>query len=325
VYALVALTAFAVLFLVGGVTGWWTAAENEQLVGEVSRWCERVGGGLLREPINTLGNLGFVVAGMAMFLVLAKDTTRARPRTNRFIGNQPIALLYASAAVFLGPGSMLMHGSHTFFGAWIDNVSMVTYILIPWLYNLAVLGRWKDRRFFTAYGIVLVGYAVAYWTLGSDLGIGLDLFGLSIALWIISEVLYRFWSPTLRVLSGLIGFLVAFVFGITPAVMLDEPSQYWWVVLFWLPALLAVNRSESTRTYAPWFWAGMASFLVAYAIWTTGTNDHDWCRPDSVVQAHAIWHLLTALATWLFFMFLRTERRSAKQSQNSPIGLGQGG
>ena len=29
--------------------------------------CERVGGGFLREPVNTLGNLGFVAAGSLMF------------------------------------------------------------------------------------------------------------------------------------------------------------------------------------------------------------------------------------------------------------------
>ena len=306
--ALVALSVFAVLFLIGGATGWWTPAATEQAIGEVSRWCERVSNGLMREPVNTLGNLGFVVAGMAMFLVLAKDTRRQRPRTNRFIGNQPIALLYASATVFLGPGSMVMHGSHTFFGAWIDNVSMVAYITIPWIFNVALLGRWKDRAFFTVYGSVVAAYAVGYWFLGADLGIGLDLFGVSIGLWVISEVLYRFWSKKMRPLSGLVGFVVAFVFGITPVVMLTEPAKYWWVVLFWIPALLATAPPETARRYTPWFWAGLVSFFVAYGIWTTGTDIHPWCRPDSVIQAHAIWHLLTALATWCFFMFLRTQR-----------------
>jgi hypothetical protein len=308
-YALGALGVFGILFVAGGVAGWWTAAANEQAIGEVSRWCERVRGGILREPVNTLGNLGFVVAGLAMFLVLARDTRQEKPRTNRFIGNQPTALLYAAAALFLGPGSMVMHGSHTFFGAWIDNVSMVTFILIPWLFNLAVLGRWRDRTFFVVYGAVLATYAGGYWVFGSDLGVGLDLFGLSIALWIISEVLYRFWSRMVRPLSGLVGFGVAAVFGITPGVMLSDVGSYWWVVLFWVPAFFAKQASESRRTYTPWYWAGFASFLIAYAIWTTGTNDHRLCNPDSLIQAHALWHLLTAFATWCFFKFLRTEHR----------------
>lgn len=303
-----ALAVFAALFVAGGLVGWWDPAANEQAIGEVSRWCERVSGGILREPINTLGNLGFIVSGLAMFVILARETRVGAVRTNRFIGNQPLALLYAAATVFLGPGSMVMHGSHTFFGAWIDNVSMVAYILIPWVYNLAILGRWKDRLFFSVYGTVLGLYAATYWIFGSDLGIGLDLFGVSIGLWIISEVLYRLWSQGLRWWSGLVGFGVAFVFGITPAEMVSNPSEYWWVVLFWLPGLLATQPPTTRRTYTPWYWAGLASFLVAYAIWTTGTDDHDWCRPDSLIQAHAIWHMLTALATWCFFRFLRTDR-----------------
>ena len=105
--------AFGVIFVLFGVGGWGAPAANEQAIGEVSRWCERVDGGLLREPVNTLGNLGFVIAGLAMFWTLARDETEGRPPENPFVGNRPIGLLYASATVFLGPGSMVMHGSHT--------------------------------------------------------------------------------------------------------------------------------------------------------------------------------------------------------------------
>jgi len=297
-----------VIFAVAGIGGWGAPASNEQAVGEISRWCERVSGGFLREPVNTLGNLGFVAAGLAMFALLARDASSDRAFPSRFVGGQPIALLYASAVVFLGPGSMVMHGTHTRFGAWIDNVSMIAFILIPWLVNLAVLGRWRDRTLFTTYGIVLATYAAGYWFIGPDLGIGLDLFGLSIGLWVISEVLYRFWSPRLRVLSGFVGFGVAAIFGITPAEMAAAPGEYWWVVLFWLPALVARAPATGRRRYVPWFWVGAGSFLLAYTIWLTGTADHPACDPDSLVQAHAVWHLLSAAATFGFFMFLRTER-----------------
>ena len=312
-YAVAGLAVFATVFITAGLDGWGSPAANEQAIGEVSRWCERVGAGFLREPVNTLGNLGFVVSGLIMFGTLARDITAGRARTNRFIGNTNIALLYASAAVFLGPGSMVMHGTHTRFGAWIDNVSMVAYIIIPWLFNLSVLGRWSERTFFLGYAAILSGYAAAFWFRGPDLGIGLDLFGLSIGIWVISEVLYRFWSPVARIWSGFIGFGVAIVFGITPSVMFENPASYWWVALFWIPGLLATQPSTTRRRYIPWFWVGIASFLTAYAIWLTGTGTHPECSPDSLLQPHAVWHLLTAVATFAFFLFLRTERAPERE------------
>ncbi len=307
-----ALAGFALAYVVFAWVGFGPAAANESPIGDVSRWCERVRRGLLREPVNTLGNLGFVAAGLAMLSVLSRDDAATAPAGNRFFGQQPVALLYAVAVVFLGPGSMLMHGTHTFFGAWLDNVSMVGYILIPWLFNLASLARWSQRTFFTAYGTLLGLYAVAYWAFGSDLGIGLDLFGVSIGIWVVSEVLYRRWSPPARLWSGFVGFAVAAVFGITPAEILGDLGEYWWVVLFWLPGVVASNPPPGRRRYTPWFWAGIGSFMVAYAIWLTGTGDHAACQPDSVLQAHAVWHVLTAVATWCFFKFFRTETATVR-------------
>lgn len=311
-YAGFAIAAFAVAFVAAGIGGWGPAAANEQAIGEISRWCERVSGGLLREPVNALGNLAFVVAGLAMFRRIAADELDELPRTNRMIGRTPVALLYASASLFLGPGSMVMHGTHTRFGAWLDNVSMVAFILIPWLLNVSAMGRWKAQRLFGVYGTLLVAYAAGYWFRGPDLGIGLDLFGASIGIWVVSEVLYRWWSPATRVASGLVGFVVAAIFGITPAAMLAAPGDYWWMALMWIPALLATSPPPARRTYVPWFWVATGSFLVAYAIWLTGTADHPWCAPDSLYQAHAVWHILGAVATWGFFNYFRTERIEAR-------------
>jgi hypothetical protein len=100
--------------------------------------------------------------------------------------------------------------------------------------------------------------------------------------------------------------------------MLADPGAHWWVVLFWVPALFAIHPAEGRRTYMPWYWLGFAAFFTAYAIWLTGTDSHPWCSPDSFIQAHAIWHLLSAVATWCFFLFLRTERANP----HDPVGTG---
>jgi len=298
--------AYMVLYVLLGLFGWGQAATNEQAFGEASRWCERVSDGIFREPSNALSNVGFMVAGLFMLRVLSTDPQDGSG-PNQFYGLTPVAMLYAIAAIWLGPGSMLMHGTHTEWGAWADNLSMVMYIVIPWLINVSRMGGWSTRLFFTVYLAIIVTYGLGRFLFGGRLGINLDLFGLSIALWFISEVLFRYWSPGLRWASGLMGFVVAAVFGIMPWDMAAQPEEYWWVILFWLPALLASRPPLAMRTYNPWFVAGVASYLIAFAIWLTGRPENEWCNPDSPIQAHAIWHLLSALATWCFFKFLRTE------------------
>ena len=49
-YALYSVFFTSLLFIIFGYNGWGPAAENEQAIGEISRWCERVSGGFFREP-----------------------------------------------------------------------------------------------------------------------------------------------------------------------------------------------------------------------------------------------------------------------------------
>jgi hypothetical protein len=298
---------FGLYFLTASWIGWQNPAPWESAIGETSRWCERVAPGAFREPVNALSNIGFMVAGLWMLWMLGRDEQLGRTRAG-LIGFSPTALVYAGAAWFLGPGSLMMHGTHAAWGGWLDNLSMVMYILIPWLLNLSQMGQWTVSRFLWIYAAIVVVYAVLRGGFGWGLGIGLDLFGLSIGLWVITESLYRFWSPMFRWLSGFVGFLVALIFGTTPLEMWADPGKYWWVILFWLPALIAREAPVRRRAYWPWFFFGVAFYLSASVIWQTGKPSHAWCDPDSLIQAHGIWHLMTAVATVCFFIFLRTER-----------------
>ena len=302
--ALIVSFGFMVVYVSLGLLGVIPSLESGAVIGEASRWCERVSTSMFREPVNALSNLGFMITGLLMFWVLSKDVRRAD--SNQFHGLTPISMLYAGAAIYLGPGSMLMHGTHTDWGQWADNLSMVMYILLPWLINVKEMGRWSVKTFFTVYIAIVVIDGLMRWF---DFSIGIDLFGLSIGLWCISEALYRFWSPLFRWLSGLVGFVVCAVFGIFPTEIIAEFDKYWWVLLFWIPALLSPQAPRYRRKYSPWFFAGQASYLIAFSIWLTGVPDSSYCDPDRFFQAHGIWHVLSAVATWCFFMFLRTERK----------------
>ena len=306
--ALFISAAFVVLYIALASFGILFYFEEGEAIGAISGWCERVSGGFFREPANTISNIGFMISGLLMLRVLTVEHSPRIERTNTFTGLNPISVLYAIAVIFLGPGSWLMHGTHTAWGGWADNLSMIMYIIFPWLYNLKQMGQWSVTRFLQVYFLIVVIYSLARWFYGGRLGIGLDLFGLSIGLWIISETLFRFWSPVFRWLSGFVGFIVAAIFGMFPQEIFLNLAEYWWISLFWLPAIFAVHPPQTLRTYSPWFFVGMFSYLIAFVIWLQGYPDTPYCQPDSWLQPHAIWHLITAFSTWCFFIFFRTER-----------------
>lgn len=296
---------FTVVFFYLSSQGLIQSEEEAYLIGEASRWCERVSDGWFREPVNTLSNFGFVIIGLIIFWIISNEDTS---KDNLFFGVTGITLIYATAAVYLGPGSMLMHATNTEWGGWADNLSMVMYIVIPWLYNISLMAKWSIKKFAITYFVIIISYAVLRWLYGWGLGIGFNLFGTSIGLWFISEALYRFWSPAFRFLSGFLGFFVMFLFGTSPLDIFNNISDYWWTLFFWLPGLLATHKPEGRRSTI-WFILGMISYFLAFAIWTTGVPDHQNCSPDSIIQAHGIWHLLTALATFLFFIHYRSEQK----------------
>ena len=106
--------------------GYMLSVEPGLTIGGISRWCERIVDGIFREPVNALSNLGFMLSGLIMFKVLSDE----KPRDDqRFYGVNKTSGMFAAAVIYLGPGSMLMHGTHTDWGQWADNLSMVMFIV----------------------------------------------------------------------------------------------------------------------------------------------------------------------------------------------------
>jgi hypothetical protein len=281
--AISSVLAFFIFYFLFAYSGVMLSVEEGYKIGESSRWCERISPGYFREPSNALSNIGFILTGILMVWILSREEVTGQ---NLFIGLTSVSALYASASIFLGPGSMMMHGAHTVWGAWIDNVSMVAYIIIPWLLNFKILNGWTENQFLRAYFIILFLFSLLSWFYGSELGIGFSLFGVSIGLWI---------------------------FGTSPYEVFINIQEFWWTLLFWLPGLIATQKPESVRKYNPWFFAGCFFYILAFTIWLQGNlmvnPDSEWCYPDSIIQPHALWHILCALATLSYFFFYRTEKR----------------
>ena len=173
VFGLIAtITFFIIYFGFALILGWQNPAAWEPGIGQISRWCERVQPGVIREPVNALSNLGFMVAGLWMLWMLGRDS--ASTKSHMFKGRHPVALIYSASVWFLGPGSFVMHGTHAAWGGWLDNLSMVMYILIPWMINLTQLGRFSIKQFLLSYVSLVAVYAFLRGNFGWGLGINLD-------------------------------------------------------------------------------------------------------------------------------------------------------
>lgn len=53
----------------------------------------------------------------------------------------------------------------------------------------------------------------------------------------------------------------------------------------------------------------LGSLLLAFIIWNMWKNDSPLCDPQSLLQGHAIWHILDAVAAYFLFRFYASEHR----------------
>lgn len=56
-----------------------------------------------------------------------------------------------------------------------------------------------------------------------------------------------------------------------------------------------------------WLWASFGLFALAFAIWLASHTGGPLCSPYSLLQGHAAWHILTALAGGTLYLHYRSE------------------
>jgi hypothetical protein len=217
-------------------------------------FCEAQRAGIVRQPVNAYSNLAFVLVGL-LILRAAWLESSAEPinpmRKSRFY-----PLVYATAVMLIGLGSLFFHASLTFVGQWFDVMGMYMQITFVLLYSLA---RWR--------GLSGRGFALAYLSFSILLGVGL-----------VMVPQFRREIFAALVLAGL---TCEFVY-------------------------LFQRRPTIRKGY---LWAALASFGIAYFIWYLD-NSGIWCSPLSWLQGHALWHILSAIAAGLIYLYYRSEMTS---------------
>lgn len=110
--------ALVLLFFVGLVFKYQLFGPSDGIV----EFCECCKTGLIREPANTWSNFGFIILGIYAAWLLA--TGKFSANNNSITRKLFYSLFYPCMLVFLGPGSMLKHGTQTPIGGFFDMLSM---------------------------------------------------------------------------------------------------------------------------------------------------------------------------------------------------------
>jgi hypothetical protein len=131
------------------VAGGWLGAD----VDRGADFCETATGSV-RQPVNTLSNLGFVVAGLLITLRAGRPGGLG---IGTLAGRPGLAAAYACVVVLLGPASMAMHATETELGGHLDMASM--YLIAAFAVAYAAMRLWGRGPAFLA--AVYVGVLVA--------------------------------------------------------------------------------------------------------------------------------------------------------------------
>ena len=67
------------------------------------------------------------------------------------------------------------------------------------------------------------------------------------------------------------------------------------------------RRGESRRE-ARWGFASAGALALAFAIWNLAKDGTSFCHPHSLLQGHAAWHLLCAVAAYALYRLYASER-----------------
>lgn len=240
------------LALLAAATTWgWLGPD----VGRGAHFCERAHDGLVKQPANTLSNLGFVVAG----LLVAWHASRRDPAGH--VMSPRVATAFACVVVLLGPASAAMHATQSEWGGHLDMLSMylVAGFAAAWAWT-----RWTRRgvrTFATAYvgcvlGCLLVGlwpHPVPVVNYAGNLAFGT----LLVAAVVLEVRLWRRGETSTRFVHGVVALasmLVAFGIWLVSTNGWCDPDSIWqghaaWhllcaVAAYWLYRLYASERTR---------------------------------------------------------------------------------
>ena len=223
---------------------------------------------LFRTRANTWSNLAYVLVGFYSLALAFHDRQHSGSVEGNYLVCTPaMSLLFGVACCYLGLGSGLFHASLTRWGQQLDVGSMYAPLLACIAINV---GRYCPSHFRMS-----SGNRIPVWTLLASLVV------------LGAYLLYHYkWSMS----SGQV-----------------LPIHILIVVVFALVDCIPNRSKIDPRTLnRRWLFVGMVALVLA-VLFRQLDVARKFGTPESAIQGHALWHLLTALALGSMYLYYRSE------------------
>jgi hypothetical protein len=114
-------------------------------------FCETIGNGLIRQPINAYTNIGYVIVGIIILVSLDRTKLTTQDGSKNSGLSRHLLILFGVAYIAVGIGSFIYHASFIFFGEEIDDDSMYLIGMFLVLFELARITKISTRQFLLIY------------------------------------------------------------------------------------------------------------------------------------------------------------------------------
>ena len=164
------------------------------------------------------------------------------------------------------------------------------------------------------YGVTVIAIgAGSFFYHGSltEVGRWFDWFGM----YLYASFIILYNASRLKKLSGIQFVVVYAIFNIILAVVIFNTAPSIRQQIFGLMIAVTlileyfVRRRDKPQIAGKFLYLALGCLVAAYTIWILD-RDRILCAPTSLIQGHAAWHILTAAATGLLFMYYRSEKSS---------------
>jgi len=159
-----------------------------------------------------------------------------------------------------------------------------------------------------AFGCILTGLGSMFFHASlTYIGNWIDIMGMYfIAIFLILYNYSRIYHLTLSKMIGWYTGLIAF-FGVLIYKMAEINNVlFGFVILGFVISAVIVQRKLKSKTKSTYLWLAIISYYTASAFWILDKEGY-LCAPDSWMQGHALWHILSGTAVLLIYLYFRSE------------------